>query len=154
MSINSCSPENSLRPYRLSNLIISACEYAAPTTRPGSRADCFLGDGSRRPSAVRVRQKGEEDLAFQVSEQLAVSPPCTPLHLSPCTSSQSKSRNILRSFYGKYGASACVQRHNWEESQGIYSRILGGGFELTNLDHLLQDTISLVRHLLNFEGVD
>jgi hypothetical protein len=47
--------------YRLSNFIMSAWEYEAPTTKPGSRAG-FFGEGSRRPSEVRPRQKGEADL--------------------------------------------------------------------------------------------
>jgi len=52
--------------YKLSNFSISAWEYEAPTTNPGSRL-CFFGDKSRRPSDVRLRQKGEADLRVTVS---------------------------------------------------------------------------------------
>ena len=46
---------------RLSNASMSACEYDAPTTNPGSRA-CFTGEEFRRPLEVLLRQNGEDVL--------------------------------------------------------------------------------------------
>ena len=58
--------QEKLRTYKLSNFSISAWEYEAPTTKPGSRL-CFFGDESRRPSEARLLQKGEAVLRVTVS---------------------------------------------------------------------------------------
>jgi hypothetical protein len=58
----SCMSQLTPSTYKLSNFSISAWEYEAPTTSPGSRVG-FGGDTSLRPSEERFFQKGDADLS-------------------------------------------------------------------------------------------
>jgi hypothetical protein len=48
---------------------MSAWEYEAPTTIPGSLG-LFFGEASRVPSDVRLLQNGDEDLRFRSAHHL------------------------------------------------------------------------------------
>lgn len=120
---------------------MSACEYDAPTTKPGSLAVCFFGEGSRRPSEVRARQKGDEDLKFPVSELSACSPECTPLeHMILFLVGGIKTYSDLST--QKDGALAFSRTRMGMKRVAFIPEHFGGGLELTNLDHFLRSSYS------------